>query len=78
MKYFPTIFAVLFALATVGIFIAFIRLFIAWLGGGFNILLPGLGLVVSGGLILVVLLITGIIMLSLTVLLWRTIYKPVR
>ena len=78
MKYVLTILAVFSALATVCIFIAFVRLFIAWLGGGFNIILPGLGLVVSGGLVLIVLLITGIIMLSLTVLLWRTIYKPLR
>ena len=78
MKYFLTIFTLLSALATVCIFIAFIWLFIAWLGGGFNIVLPGLGLVISGGLVLIVLLITGIITLSLAILLWRTIYKPLR
>ena len=78
MKYFPTIFAVLFALLTACIFIAFILLFSQWTSGGFNIILPGLGLVVSGGLVLIVLLITGIITLALTVLLWRTISKPLR
>ncbi|GEM_PF-7114240 len=78
MKYLLGIFTILSALATVCILIAFIWVFMAWLGGGFNIVLPGLGLVISGSFVLAVLLILGLIMLALTVWLARRIYKPLR
>jgi hypothetical protein len=78
MKYLLGILAVVSALAAVCTFIVFIRVFIAWLGGGFNIVLPGLGLVISAPLILVMLFIVGLIMLALTFLLARMIYKPLR
>jgi hypothetical protein len=78
MKYLLTILAVVSVLAAARTFIAFISVFIAWLGGGFNIVLPGLGLVITAPLILVVLFIVGIIMLSLAVLLARMVYKPLR
>jgi hypothetical protein len=78
MRYLLTILTVITALATVCILILFISVFIAWLGGGFNIVLPGLGLVIGAPLVLIVLFLTGAIMFSLTVLLFRTIYKPLR
>jgi hypothetical protein len=78
MKNFPTIITVLTALATVGILILFISVFIARLNGGFNIVLPGPGFVISAPLILVSLFILGAILFSLTILLARTIYKPLR
>ena len=78
MKYLLTFFMVAAALATVCTLILFISAFIAWLGGDFNVILPGLGLVISGTFILVVLLIIGIIMFLLTVLLARMIFKPLR
>ena len=70
MRYLLTILTVITALATVCILILFISVFIAWLGGGFNIVLPGLGLVIGAPLVLIVLFLTGAIMFSLTVLLF--------
>ena len=78
MKYLLAILAVFSALATVCILIAFIWVFIMWLGGGFNIVLPGLGLIISGSVVLIALLILGLIMLLLTVMLVRKIFKPLR
>lgn len=76
MKYLLTIFAVIFSLATVCIFTLFVLVFIAWLNGAGNVLLPGLGLVIAVPLVLILLFIIGIIMLSLTVWLFRMIFKP--
>lgn len=78
MKYFLTILAAVFALLTACIFIGFIYLFIVWLGGNFNIVLPGLGLIISGSVVLAALFILALVMLALTVLLVRMIYKPLR
>ena len=78
MKYLLAILAVFSALATVCILIAFIWVFIMWLGGGFNIVLPGLGLIISGSVVLAALFILALVMLALTVLLVRMIYKPLR
>jgi hypothetical protein len=78
MKYFLTIITVVAALATVCILILFISVFIARLNGGFNIVLPGLGLVISAPLILISLFILGAILFSLTILLARMIFKPLR
>jgi hypothetical protein len=78
MKYLLGIFTVLSALATVCILIAFISAFSAWRGGGFNIVLPGLGLVISAPLILITLFLLGLMMSAVTVLLFRTVYKPLR
>lgn len=75
MKYLLAILAVFSALLTLGIFILFISAFVAWLGGGFNVILPGLGLVISGGAVLIGILIIGLIMLSVTVLLARRIFR---
>jgi hypothetical protein len=76
MKYLLGIFTALSALATVCILIAFIWVFIMWLGGGFNVVLPGPGLIISGSLVLVALFIVGVSMFLLTVLLARKIFKP--
>ena len=78
MKYLLAVLAVFTALATVCCLIAFIWVFIMWLGGGFNIVLPGLGLVISAPPILIALFIIGAVMLALTVLLARMIFKPLR
>jgi hypothetical protein len=78
MKYALTIFTVLSALLTACLLIALIRLFIAWTSGGFNIVLPGLGLIVSGGLVLAVFFIAAVIMLALTVWLFRAARPPLR
>ena len=77
MKYFMTVLAVFSALASLCFFIAFIWILVAR-GGGFNVILPGLGLVISGSLILAALLIFGLMMLALTAILVRLIYKPLR
>jgi hypothetical protein len=78
MKYLLGILAAVSALAAVCFVIAFVYFFIVWLGGNFNIVLPGLGLVISGSVVLAVLFILGLIMLALTILILRTIYKPLR
>jgi hypothetical protein len=78
MRYLLGIFTVFSALATVCLLIAFIWLFMVWLGGGFNIVLPGLGLVVSGALVLFTLFFLAVVMFLLTVVLARMIYKPLR
>ena len=78
MKYLLGVLAAVSALAAVCIFIAFVYFFIVWLGGNFNIVLPGLGLVISGSVVLAVLFILGLVMLALTILLFRAIYKPMR
>ena len=78
MRYFLTIFAFISALVTLCILILFISIFGAWMNGGFNVFLPGLGLIISAPLILAVLFIIGIIMFSLTVFLARRIFRPLR
>ena len=78
MKYLLGILAAVSALATVCFAIAFVYVFILWLGGNFNIILPGLGLVISGSVVLATLFILGLVMLALTILLFRAIYKPLR
>ena len=78
MKYFLTILTALCALATVCVFVLFVSVFIMWLRAGFNVVLPGLGLVISAPLILVAIFITGAVLLAITLLLFRTIYKPLR
>ena len=78
MKYLLSILAVISALAAACLFIAFVYFFVVWLGGNFNIVLPGLGLVISGSVVLAALLMLALIMLALTVLLFRTIFKPLR
>lgn len=75
MKYFQIILAVFSALLTLAILVLFVLGFIAWLGGEFNIILPGLGLIISGSLILIALFALGLTMLAITVWLVRTIYK---
>jgi hypothetical protein len=77
MKYLFTIFAVVTGIISLVSIFLFVWLLIT-LGGGFNVVLPGLGLVISGSLILAALLILGLIMLLLTALLLRRIYKPLR
>ena len=77
MKYFLTTLAVFSALLAACIFIALIWIFVTS-GGNFNIVLPGLGLVVSGTLVLAALLIFALAMLALTVLLVRMLRKPLR
>lgn len=54
MNYFR-ITAVILAAISLGIFILFLIVYSAWLDGGFNVLIPGLGLIVSAPLILAVL-----------------------
>ena len=78
MKYFLTIFAFLSALATLCILILFIAVFIAWINGGGNVFLPGLGLIIAAPLILAVLFIIGVVMFSLTIFLVRRLYRPLR
>ena len=78
MKYLLAILAVFSALATVCSLIALIWVFMMWLGGGFNVVLPGLGLIISGSVVLIVLLILALIMLALTVMLVRKIFNPLR
>jgi hypothetical protein len=78
MKYFLTISAFLSALVTLGVLILFISVLIAWINGGGNVFLPGLGLIIAAPLILAVLFIIGVIMLSLTVFLARRISRPLR
>jgi hypothetical protein len=75
MKYLPIILSVFSALLTLGILTLFVTGFIAWLGGGFNIVLPGPGLVIGGAPVLIALLVTGIIMFAVTVLLARKIFR---
>ena len=54
MNYF-LITAVILAAISLGIFILLLIVYSAWLNGGFNVLIPGLGLIVSAPLILAVL-----------------------
>ena len=77
MKNFLTILAVFSALITLVTLFLFVSLLITS-GGDFNVVLPGLGLIISGSLILAALLIFGLMMLALTVWLARKIYKPLR
>lgn len=76
MKILPGILAAFFALATVGVFILLVLVLFAWLGdGGVNFILPGLGLVVTAPTVLIALFIIGIIMLSITMALARTLFR---
>lgn len=75
MKYLLGILAAVFALATVGVFILFVRVFTAWLEKGVNLLVPGLGLVVSGPIVPAGLFIVGAILLALTMFLARTAFR---
>ena len=78
MKYFLTILAFFSALITLAAFIFSGWLFLWWLGGNFNIVLPGLGLVISGSLVLAVVLLFAVLMAALTVWLFRRINNPLR
>ena len=75
MKY---LLSILSALAAACLFVAFVYFFIVWLGGNFNIVLPGLGLIISGSAVLAALLMLALLMLALTILLVRTNFKPLR
>jgi TRAP-type C4-dicarboxylate transport system permease small subunit len=76
MKYLLTILTVFSALLTLGFFILFVWGGLALLlGGGFNVVLPGLGLVISGGLIVFALFILSGIMAAVTILLARKVFK---
>ena len=77
MKYFLTTLAVFSALASLFFLTALIYIFVVF-GSGFNVVLPGLGLVISGSVILALLFLLGLVTLALTVLLLRMIYKPLR
>lgn len=57
------------------IFALFLLSLIAWIGGGGNILFPGLGLVVAMSLIVILLFIMTIISVSVTFLLYKMTFK---
>jgi hypothetical protein len=75
MKALHIILTATFALGALCVLIFGAALFITWLGGGFNVVLPGLGLVVSGGLILIALLVIELVLLPTTLLLARRISR---
>lgn len=78
MRYLLMILAVFTGLATLGALAVFVLALIAWLKGGFNVVLPGLGLVVSGHFILIAFLIAAALLFAVTVLLARAISKGLR
>ena len=55
------------------VFILLIGAIIAWTSGASNIILPGLGLVVSTQFVAILLLGMEIILLTIIAILWRTI-----
>ena len=75
MKYLLAVIAVFSALLTVGVAALFVAALAAWLKGGFNVVLPGLGLVVSGTFVLAVLLVAGVGLFVLTWSLVRFIWQ---
>jgi hypothetical protein len=75
MKFFQTILAVFFALLTLCILLMFGTVFIAWLSGGGNVFLPGLGLVITAPLVLATLLILAIITFAVTLLIFKKMRK---
>lgn len=56
MKILLKILFVIFALITLLIFLLLSSAFLAWIGDGGNVLFPGLGLIVSMGVIVILLL----------------------
>ena len=77
MKILQGVLAACFGLATIFIFILFVLLLFAMLSGegGVNIVVPGLGLVIWGALVLVGLFIAGAFTLSVTILLARNLFR---
>jgi hypothetical protein len=57
------------------VLILFVVSLIVWMSGGGNVLFPGLGIIVSMGAIVVLLLITLIISFAITFLLYKTAFK---
>lgn len=75
MKYFIKALLVISALTSLAILLLFVLALVAWLNGGGNVLLPGVGLIVTMSAIVVMLLIMLIISISITILLARTVFK---
>jgi hypothetical protein len=78
MKVLLTFFAIFFGFMTAAIWILFAFEFVAWQNGGGNVLLSGLGVIISAPLVLVVLFITGAVSLVFTIMFDRKIYKRLR
>ncbi len=69
---------ILFAISTLIsliLFALFAISFVAWINGGGNVLLPGLGLVIAMSLIVVVLFIISVMSFSVTFLLYKFAFK---
>lgn len=77
MKILLTILTVIFALAALAVLALFLWMFAGSFGGGFNVVLPGPGLIVDGTLVLISLFVLEAILLFITILLARKISRPV-
>jgi hypothetical protein len=63
------------ALISLTITILFLLALFAWISGGGNVLLPGLGLVIAMSAVVIFLLIVLIISLLITYLLYQAVFK---
>ncbi len=74
MKLLLTSLAAICGLTTLAVLILFVTVLFAWLNGGGNVLLPGLGLIIGAPLILLILFVVGAAMFFFTVLFIRKIF----
>lgn len=73
MKFLIKAILVIAVIKTIIVSLLLIGAIVLWLGGADNILLPGLGLVISVPFVLILLLMAEIFLVVIAVLLWRNI-----
>lgn len=60
---------------TIVVFLLFVGAIVAWISGASNIIFPGLGLIVSMPFLAIVLFGMEIVLVTISVILWRTVSK---